>query len=60
MYAVATSSNELVAELVDKLVTRAFNPYSPDIATLGVDKIIAEVHSMLGDAAARTVRISQH
>ncbi len=59
MYAVATSSNELVADMVDKLIVRAFNPYliNNDIS---VDKIIAEVRAMLGDAAARTVRISQH
>ncbi len=59
MYAVAASSNELVADMVDKLIVRAFNPYliNNDIS---VDKIIAEVRAMLGDAAARTVRISQH
>ncbi len=54
MYAVAASSNELVADMVDKLIVRAFNPYliNNDIS---VDKIVAEVRVMFGDAAARTV-----
>ncbi len=59
MYAVASSSNELVADMVDKLIVRAFNPWVLN-NTIGIETIVAEVRTTLGDAAADTVRISQH